>query len=121
MAPNRGGRWAETGGGSFHPLLLPVDVDVDELTLLEDEVGAAAPADLSKAENGFKIAAAAAAAPAEAEEEGGSDAERERSQMESSARPWATEARRPTVQTMVASRVSSREASRAGSRWAART
>jgi len=41
--------------------------------------------------------------------------------MESRARPWATEARRPTVQTMVASRVSSREARREGSRWAART
>ena len=83
----------------------------------EEEAGGGAPADLSKAENGFNTAAAASAEA----EEGGKDAERDRSQMESSAHPWATEALRPTVQTMVASRVSSRRASWVGSRWAART
>lgn len=41
--------------------------------------------------------------------------------MESSARPWAVLARRPTVQTMAASSWSSSEASAAGSRCAART
>lgn len=114
MAPKRGGRWAETGGGSFHPLLLLPPPGVDGLLLLAD---GGAPADLSKAEKGLRTAAAASA---EADEDG-SDEDSERSQMESSARPWATDARRPTVQTMVASRVSSSRASWAGSRWAART
>lgn len=73
--------------------------------------------DRSKAEKGFKIPAAFSADA----DPGGSDADRERSQMESSARPCATEARRPTVQTIVASRVSSSRASWVGFRWAART
>jgi hypothetical protein len=43
--------------------------------------------------------------------------------MDSRARPWATEARRPTVHTMAASRASSRSVrlAREGLRWAART
>jgi hypothetical protein len=41
--------------------------------------------------------------------------------MDIRALPWATEARRPTVQMIVASRWSSRSATEAGSRQAART
>jgi hypothetical protein len=44
-----------------------------------------------------------------------------RSQIESSARPWATEARRPTVQMIEASRASSRARRSCGRRCAART
>jgi hypothetical protein len=43
-----------------------------------------------------------------------------RSQIERSARPWATEARRPTVQMMEASRASSRAGRFCGRRCAAR-
>lgn len=108
MAPKRGGKCAETGGGSFHPLLpAPVFAAEEE----EDDDC------LSKAENGFNIVAAFSAA-AESE---GNEAARDRSQIESSALPCATEARRPTVQTMVESRVSSNHESWEGSRWAERT
>lgn len=117
MAPKRGGRWAEMGGGSSHPLLPlfppppgPPDDDDGFVVVVVEE-------DLSSAEKGFKIplALSADAEPA------GNEAASDRSQMESSARPWATLARRPTVQTMVESSVSSRTASWEGSRWEART
>jgi hypothetical protein len=41
--------------------------------------------------------------------------------MDNRARPWATEARRPTVHIIAASRVSSRIRRSSGLRWAAST
>jgi hypothetical protein len=46
---------------------------------------------------------------------------KDRSQIESRARPWATDARRPTVQMIAASRISSSSTRSAGLRCAAST
>jgi len=104
MAPNSGARCADTAGGSSSSLV-PAPVDSDEAEEEEEH--------LSRAANGLSASLAGA----------GSAKASDRSQMERRARPCATDARRPTVQMMAASRASSsaRRVEVQGSRCPART
>lgn len=95
MTPKRGARWAEAGGRE----------------------SVCAFAERSKAEKFFKTFNVSA----EASVDGGIAEKNARSQIDNSARPWATEARRPTVHMMAASSASSRSRRRSGLRCPART
>lgn len=93
IAPKSGARCADTGGSAE----LPDPTDTEEVFI--------------RATNGLRASAASL----------GAEDAKERSQMESSARPWAVEARLPTVQTMAASSRSSSSVTDAGERCDART
>jgi hypothetical protein len=95
IAPNRGPRWAETAGRSFD------DADDEER---------------KRPENSFSTSDVVVVQGL-----AGRAVLKDRSHIESRARPWATDARRPTVQMMAASRASSRSTRSVGLRWAART
>lgn len=116
ITPKRGARWADIAGGSSLSGF-PFDNE-DEFDDEENVV-----CFFRRAEKDFN----GEDSLEEEEEWGGGDGDdgtevaNDRSQIERRARPWATEARRPTVQMMVASRVSSSSCRREGSRYAART
>lgn len=59
--------------------------------------------------------------PSDASGDSGTASLNARSQILNSARPWATEARRPTVHMIAASNASSSSRRREGRRWPART